>query len=109
MATKAIISMENKDIVRASIISSRVNNGFASGYLLALGNELRRRMQKEVVEFFFLKKNGQVRHAFGTTMPSLARTHINGCGSSSVTVIPFWDTEKGEWRSAQVQSLIKVL
>ncbi len=109
MENSAIITMTNKDIVKASIIIERTENDFITGYLLALGNELKRRMQQGVVEFFFHKKNGEVRRAFGTTMPSLAKAHINGRGSSSISVITFFDTEKGDWRSCQLQSLIKVI
>ena len=104
----AIISMANTDVVKANIIAKRTGNAFAAGYLLSLGNELRKRMQSGVVEFYFHKKNGEIRRAFGTTMPALSKAHINGRGSSSISVITFFDTEKGEWRSAQIQSLIKV-
>lgn len=108
MENVAIIAMGSKDIVKANIIAERVNNEFATGYLLALGNELRKRMQREVVELYFLKKNGEIRHAFWTTMPTLAKAHINGRGASSIKVICGFDVEKGEWRSCQIQSLLKV-
>ena len=108
MENMAIISMANTDVVKANIIAKRTGNAFAAGYLLSLGNELRKRMQSGVVEFYFHKKNGEIRRAFGTTMPALAKAHINRRGSSSISVITFFDTEKGEWRSAQIQSLIKV-
>ena len=108
MENMAIISMANTDVVKANIIAKRTGNAFAAGYLLSLGNELRKRMQSGVVEFYFHKKNGEIRRAFGTTMPALAKAHINGRGASSSSVITFLDTEKGEWRSAQIQSLIKV-
>lgn len=108
MERTAIISMKNEDIAKANIIARRTGDAFITGYLLSLGNELRKRMQHEVVEFYFHKKNGEIRRAFGTTMPSLSKAHINGRGASSISVITFFDTEKGEWRSAQIQSIIKV-
>ena len=108
MENMALISMNSTDIVKANIIARRTGDAFVTGYLLSLGNELRKRMQNEVVEFYFHKKNGEVRRAFGTTMPALAKAHINGRGCSSISVITFFDTEKGAWRSAQIQSLIKV-
>ena len=108
MENMAIISMANTDVVKANIIAKRTANAFAAGYLPSLGNELRKRMQSGVVEFYFHKKNGEIRRAFGTTMPALAKAHINGRGSSAISVITCFDTEKGEWRSAQIQSLIKV-
>lgn len=104
----AIISMKNADVVKANIIAQCTGDAFAAGYLLSLGNELRKRMQQGVVEFYFHKKDGSIRRAFGTTMGTLAKAHTNGRGSSSIKVITFFDVEKGEWRSCQIQSLIKV-
>ena len=107
MENVAIITLETKEIVKANIIAERVGNDFIAGYLLAMGNELRKRMQQGVIEFFYHKKNGEIRRAFGTTMPSLAKAHILH-GGSSVKVITYWDVEKSAWRSCQIQSLIKV-
>ena len=101
----AIVAMTGTDIVKANIISSRVGNPMVAGYLLAQGNELRKRMQASVVEFYFSKKDGSVRHAFGTTMRSLAKAHTVGGARSSIKVIPFFDVEVGEWRSCQLQSI----
>ena len=108
MGNTAIIALNSTDIVKANIISSRVGNSMVTGYLLAQGNELRKRMQTSVVEFYFSKKDGSVRHAFGTTMRSLAKAHTVGGARSSIKVIPFFDVEVGEWRSCQIQSIIKV-
>ena len=108
MGNTAIIALNSKDIVKANIISRRVGNSMVTGYLLAQGNELRKRMQTSVVEFYFSKKDGSVRHAFGTTMRSLAKAHTVGGARSSIKVIPFFDVEVGEWRSCQLQSIIKV-
>lgn len=104
MENTAIIALNRSDIVKANIINNRIGNG----YLLAQGNELRKRMQSSVVEFWFTKKDGSVRHAFGTTMPSLTKAHINGNGCSSIKVITFFDVEKGAWRSCQIQSLLNM-
>lgn len=108
MENTAIIALNSTDIVKANIISSRVGNSMVTGYLLAQGNELRKRMQTSVVEFWFSKKDGSVRHAFGTTMGSLVKAHTVGVARSSIKVIPFFDVEVGEWRSCQLQSIIKV-
>jgi hypothetical protein len=109
MTNAAIISMNNSDIIKANIINNRVGDAFVTGYLLSLGNELRKRMQKEVVEFYFTKKDGTLRRAFGTTMSSLAQKHTVGGHHSSIKVITFFDVEKSEWRSCQINSLLKVL
>ena len=107
MENMAIVAMTNTDVVKANIIARRTGDAFAAGYLLSLGNELRKRMQQGVVEFWFHKKNGELRHAFGTTMPALAKSHIK-YGGSPISVITFWDVEKSDWRCCQLQSLVKV-
>lgn len=108
MENIAIVTMKGKDLVRAGIIAGRIENPMVAGYLLAQGNELRKRMQTSVVEFWFSKKDGSIRHAFGTTMPSLAKAYTAGGAKASIKVIPFFDVEIGQWRSCQIQSLIKV-
>ena len=109
MGTTAIIAMNSADIIKANIINSRVGDTFVTGYLLAQGNELRKRMQKEVVEFYFTKKDGTIRRAFGTTMSSLAKKHTVGGQHSSIKVITFFYVEKSAWRACQIQSILKVL
>ena len=108
MENTAIVAMSSKDMTKAIIINDRVEDSFLTGYLLAQGNELRKRMQTSVVEFYFTKKNGGIRRAFGTTMKSLAKAHTVGGQPSSPKVITFFDVEKSEWRSCQIQSLLKV-
>ena len=108
MENTAIVAMSSKDMTKAIIINDRVEDSFLTGYLLAQGNELRKRMQTSVVEFYFTKKNGCVRRAFGTTMKSLAKAHTVGGQPSSPKVITFFDVEKSAWRSCQIQSLLKV-
>lgn len=108
MENVAIVAMKKTDVVKAGIIVNRVGDAMVAGYLLAQGNELRKRMQQGVVEFWFSKKDGSIRHAFGTTMGSLAKAHTVGGPAASIKVIPFFDVEKGQWRSCQLQSIIKV-
>ena len=107
MEKMGLIVMKGSDIERANIIKERVGDNLMTGYILALGNQLRERMQHGVIEFYYHKKNGEIRRAFGTTMPSLAKAHIKTGGSSN-KVITYWDTERSSWRCCQIHSLIKV-
>lgn len=106
----AIVALENKALRRALVINSRIDNPFMTGVIMERISELKRRMQKEVVEIEFRKKDGSITKRFATTMGSLAGKHINGRGVSGDdrNVVVFWDCEKSAWRSFQVQSLIKV-
>ncbi len=101
------IEVTSNDVLKANIIAKQVGQNGMALYLLALGNELRRRMQDSVVLFFFHKKDGSIRRAFGTTMPALVKAHTKNGGSSN-KVITYWDVEKAGWRSCQIHSLIKV-
>ncbi len=105
-----------KEAQRALVIASRTN-AIAPAELLIAGAkaamvaELKKRMRTSVVEFFFIKKStGELRRAYGTTMSSLASTHINGRGLSrdSVNTVAYWDVEKGGWRSFRYETLVKV-
>ena len=53
---KAIVSLTNRDLYRAAVISQRLRNDFVAGLQVAKLNELKTRMQREVVKFAYLKK-----------------------------------------------------
>lgn len=108
--------ISTKEAQRALVIATRTNANTPAEFMVAgakaaMVAELKKRMQTSVVEFFFVKKStGELRHAYGTTMSSLASTHINGRGINrdSVNTIVFWDVEKGAWRSFRYETLVKV-
>ena len=105
-----IVAVTDKDLYRASIISSRVCNDFVMGLQVAKLNELKARMRKGVVKFAYLKKSGEVRIAYGTIMPALVGDHINGrgiCGDAR-KVCTYFDVERGQFRCFQLQALIQI-
>ena len=57
------------------------------------------------------KANGEVREAFGTLNPSLCGKHINGRGISPENwgCTPYWDMEKGGFRSFRWENLVAVI
>ena len=73
-------------------------------------SELKRRMQNEIVEIEFRKKDGTIARRFATTKSTLVKKHINNRGTSGDdrNVVMFWDCENSAWRCFQVQSLIRV-
>lgn len=108
-----------KEAQRALVIATRTHASTPAEFLVAgvkaaMVAELKKRMQTAVVEFYFIKKStGELRRAFGTTMPSLASSHINGRGISrdSVNTIAFWDVEapgENKWRSFRYETIVKV-
>ena len=105
-----IVAVTDKDLYRASVISSRVKNDFVAGLQTAKLNELKNRMRKEVVKFAYLKKDLSVRIAYGTLMPQLISDKILGtgiCGDARKVVV-YYDVECGNFRSFQMQALIKI-
>jgi hypothetical protein len=109
------IVITNKEAERAMIIAQRTIASspiemMVVGAKSAMIAELKKRMRHEVVEFYFIKKDGALRRAFGTTMSSLAKAHINGNGMPRETfnTTPFFDVEAGEWRSFRYESIVKV-
>ena len=105
-----IVAVTNKDLYRAAVISQRVENDFVTGLQVAMLNELKARMRREVVKFAYLKKSGEVRIAYGTMMSALVGDHINGrgvCGDVR-KVCTYFDVEHGQFRCFQMQALIKI-
>jgi hypothetical protein len=60
--------------------------------------KLRQKMLVGVVEFHFVKANGEVRRAFGTLKQNLIG-EVKGVGRTYAHLQTYWDTEKMAWRS----------
>lgn len=65
-------------------------------------------MKTKVVEFFFMKMNGEVRQAFGTLQESLIGYTPNGKGYACKDCVKYWDVEKQAWRQMKFFNFIKV-
>ena len=66
--------------------------------------DLREQLNRGVVKFFFVKKDGSLREVVGTTnltnIPN--HGHPQGGRRSYPSVVPFWDLIAQGWRSMQV-------
>lgn len=71
-------------------------------------DQLREKLRQGLVEFAFVKKDGVLRTAMGTTnlrhIP--ADQHPQGLREPSPKQICFWDLLTGEWRSVSITSQI---
>lgn len=112
----AILSAVNNSTVMATVAKpTRVYKLSAETRKAAAAakraSRLRSRLSGGIVEFFFLKKDGTVRHAFGTTLSTLVGPKIKGTGKSGVErgVVTFWDVEKAAWRSCTVNSIMSIV
>lgn len=66
-------------------------------------------LRHNIVEFEFIKKNGDVRTATGTLNPKWVARNTKWSsrgGVSSPKVLPFYDIDKMEWRSLRRDATI---
>ncbi len=96
--------------VRMNVIASRTQNLLVAGAKAMLIDMLKEKLREGVAHFIFIKKNGEIREAWGTTNRALAEKHINGCGCSRemFSTTAYFDIEKGAWRSLRWESIVKV-
>ena len=105
-----IVAVTNKDLYRAAVIASRVENDFVTGLQVSKLNELKARMREGVVKFAYLKKDMSMRIAYGTLMPQLMKDKVLGTGlcGDARKVCTYFDVERGEFRCFQMQALIQI-
>ena len=105
-----VLAISRTTVVRASVIAQRTNSeeiGIIKAMMIA---QLKEKLANGVAHFIFIKKNGEVREAWGTTCPILAQKHINGNGISREVykTTAYFDIEKGAWRSLRWESIVQV-
>ena len=96
--------------VRMNVIVQRTQNLLVAGAKAMMIESLKEKLRNGVAHFIFVKKNGEVREAFGTTNAAVAAKYTNGNGVSRehFKTTAYFDIEKGEWRSFRWESLVKV-
>jgi len=104
------IVIENQTAKRANVIAQRTGNveiGIMKAMMIAL---LKEKMNHGVAHFEFMKKNGEIREAWGTTQSNITSAKTNGRGYNKEldNCIAYCDCIKGAWRSFRYESLIKV-
>ena len=102
--------LSNSTVVRASVITKRTGSEEIGIIKAMMINQLKEKLASGVAHFIYVKKNGEVREAWGTTNPSLSAKHINGNGVSREVykTTAYFDIEKGGWRSLRWESIVKV-
>ena len=79
-------------------------------------DQLRKALNQGVVNFTFIKKDGTLRHARGTTSPHLIPTDNTPKGARTPSVqalyeqqvVTFYDIDKKGWRSMQISTIWSV-
>ena len=112
MNTSANIIIANNPFTatRMAVITSRTSSELMAGVKAMMIESLKRQMRSGVAHFVFMKKDGSLREAYGTTNRSLAEKHINGNGVSRefFSTTAYFDVEKGEWRSFRWENIVTV-
>ena len=112
ISNKGINTMmvNNSTARHATVIAIRtgsVEMGIMKSLLI---DTLKAKLQTGTAHFWFMKKDGSIREAWGTTNHALMKNKIigNGYTGEQVNTVKYWDVEKGAFRSLRYESLISV-
>ena len=96
---------------RANVIARRTGSTAMGVIKAQMIDLLKAKLQMGVAHFVYMKKDGTLREAWGTTASNLMKANINGRGVSrdSVNTVCYLDCEKGGFRSLRFENLIEVL
>lgn len=112
MKTSANIIIANNPFTaaRMAVIASRTSSELMAGVKAMMIEALKKQMRNSIAHFVFLKKDGSLREAYGTTNRSLVEKHINGNGASRefFSTTAYFDVERGEWRSFRWENIVTV-
>lgn len=100
----------NSTAARMAVIAARTGSELMAGVKAMIIEVLKEKLRNGVAHFVFVKKNGEVREAFGTTNAAVAAKYTNGNGISReyFKTTAYFDIERGEWRSFRWESIVKV-
>ena len=109
--TQAIL-LNHNTAVRAKVIAVRTSSRMVDGISKALLIEqLKKKLRSgQIVKFAYLKSNGDIRVAYGTTNADFVKDKVCGWGESRecYATTAYFDLEKAAWRSFRWENLIAV-
>ncbi len=96
--------------IRANVIAQRTDStlcGMTKAMMIEL---LKSKLREGIAMWEYVKKDGSIRRAYGTTKKELVAEHINGRGESreNYACCAYWDAEKGAWRSFRWETILRV-
>lgn len=107
-----IILLNNDTAVRAKVIAVRTFCRRVDGISKAiLVEQLKKKLRSgQIVKFAYLKKDGSIRIAYGTTKADFVANKVCGWGESreNYATTAYYDLESGGWRSFRWENLIAV-
>ena len=104
------VVINNSTSRRANVIAQRTGSDVMGVVKAQIIDVLKTKLQNGVAHFLFLKKDGSLREAWGTTANNLIKANVNGRGVSrdAVNSVCYWDVEKGGFRSLRFENLVQV-
>lgn len=104
------LAISSTTVVRASVITKRTGSEEIGIIKAMMIEQLKEKLANGVAHFIFIKKDGTLREAWGTTKSELAAKKTNGRGDSreNYYTTPWWDCENGGWKSLRWESIVKV-
>ena len=111
MKNTVIATRDSMTATRMAVIGLRTGSGIATGAKAMMIENLKMKMRNGVAHFVYVKKNGDVREAWGTTNCSLVAKHTNGHGEyrEHFATTAYFDVERGGWRSFRWENIVGIL
>lgn len=107
-----IVILRHDTAIRANVIAVRSHARTIDGISKALLIEqLKTKLRSgQIVKFAYLKRNGEIRIAFGTTNPDFIQDKVCGWGESreNFATTAYFDLEQRAWRSFRWENLIAI-
>lgn len=103
--------LKNTTVARASVIAQRSQSEEIGIIKAMMIEQLITKLANGIAHFIYVKKStGELREAWGTTQPNIAKAKTNGRGVSRelYKTTAYYDVEKGGWRSMRWESIVKV-
>ena len=100
----------NGTATRMAVIAQRTGSELMAGAKAMMIESLKEKLRNGVAHFLYIKKDGTIREAWGTTNAALANKYTNGNGVSReiFKTTAYFDIEKSSWRSFRWDSILKV-
>ena len=110
VANNSTVVFNNLTSRRANVIAKRTGNDAMGVIKSQMIDLLKAKMRMGVAHFVYMKKDGTLREAWGTTNATLAYKYTNGKGVSReiYSTTAYFDIEKSSWRSFRWESIVKV-
>lgn len=105
-----ILSNDSFTVARMSTIVSQTRSSLMAGAKAMMIVGLKKQMMNGVAHFVYMKKDGTIREAWGTTCGTLVAKHTTGTGITRelYKTTAYYDIECGSWRSFRWENIIAV-